>query len=219
MASLYRRLDLTGRVEPPASSLGSPIAPSDCQVTNTMTIDVTRRELILMTGATLAGSGLLAVAGTEDAMASNAVASNAAASTQSDVKAVLDKWSQAIEAKDIDRLMSLYSPDITYFDLVPPLQYVGAAALRARFLDWFGRWKGGIGQEVRDLKILASGDLATAHLFVRASGTLKDGREVGYWVRATVSCQRRHDRWWIAHEHISLPVDMKTGKGVMDLMP
>ena len=43
--------------------------------------------------------------------------------------------------KDIDWLMSHYSPDIIYFDLVPPLQYVGAVALRDRFLEWFDGYK------------------------------------------------------------------------------
>ena len=60
-------------------------------------------------------------------------------------------------AKDIDRLMSLYSPDIVYFDLVPPLQYVGADALRERFLDWFDSFEGPIGQEITDLNVVESG--------------------------------------------------------------
>jgi len=42
-------------------------------------------------------------------------------------------------------------------------------------LDWFDRFNGSIGQEIRDLNILASGDLATAHMLIRASGTLKNG--------------------------------------------
>ena len=121
--------------------------------------------------------------------------------------------------KDIDRLMSLYSPDVVYFDLVPPLRYAGAAALRARFLDWFGRWTGSIGQEIRDLNVLASGDVASAHMLIWASGTLKDGREVGYWVRTTNGCQRSNDRWLITHEHVSLPVDMASGRAAMDLVP
>ena len=53
--------------------------------------------------------------------------------------------------KDIDRLVSLYSPDIVYFDAVPPLQYVGSAVLRDRFLQWFDGYRSGIGQDVRDL--------------------------------------------------------------------
>jgi ketosteroid isomerase-like protein len=104
-------------------------------------------------------------------------------STPSEVGALLDSRSEAIRTKDIDRLMSVYSPDVVYFDLVPPLRYAGSAALRERFQQWFGRWKSAIGQEISDVNIAASGDVAVAHMLVRAGGTLMDGREVGYWVR------------------------------------
>lgn len=65
-------------------------------------------------------------------------------SIQSEVRGLIDNRSEAIRMKDIDRLMSLYSPDIVYFDLVPPLRYAGSAALRGRFLQWFDRWKSSI---------------------------------------------------------------------------
>ena len=165
-------------------------------------------RLLVGAAATLAGDGLVVVPGMEDAMAS----------TQSEVSALLESWSEAIRIKDIDRLMSLYSPDIVYFDLVPGLQYTGSAAVRGNFLRMFDGFKSSIGQEIRGLSILASGDIAVAYMLIRASGTLKDGREVGYWVRATVCCQRSDHRWLIAHEHISLPVDL-SGSAAMDLVP
>jgi ketosteroid isomerase-like protein len=141
------------------------------------------------------------------------------ASTQSEVRALLDSRSEAIRIKDIDRLMSLYAPDIVYFDLVPPLQYAGSDALRGRFLQWFDGWQGSIGMEIHDVKILASGDVATASMLIRASGTRKNGREVGYWVRVSNGCQRSNHGWLITHEHISLPVDFESGRAVMDLVP
>jgi ketosteroid isomerase-like protein len=139
--------------------------------------------------------------------------------TQSEIKALLDSRSEAIRLKDIDRLMSHYSPDIIYFDLVPPLQYVGSAALRDRFLEWFNGYKSGIGQEIRDLHILVSGDIAVASMLIRSGGTLKTEREVELWVRATSCYQRSNHTWLITHEHISLPVDLRSGSAVMDLVP
>jgi ketosteroid isomerase-like protein len=175
-----------------------------------MTIDPTRREIFLAgTAAALAGGCRVASAGTEDAQAS----------TQSEIRALLADQSEAMRVKDIDRLMSFYSPDVVYFDTVPPLQYAGAAALRGRFLQWFDTWKGPIGMEVRSLDILASGDVAVAHWLNRASGTLKDGREVGSWVRATSCCQRSAHKWLITHEHVSWPVDPKSGSAAKDLVP
>ena len=141
------------------------------------------------------------------------------APSQSEIQALFDSRSEAIRMKDIERLMSLYSPDIVYFDLVPPLRYTGAAKLRDRFSHWFDGWEGAIRQEIRDLNVLASGDVAAAYMLVRAGGTLKTGREVGYWVRASNFCRRSNDRWLITHEHISLPVEFPSGSAAMDLEP
>jgi ketosteroid isomerase-like protein len=140
------------------------------------------------------------------------------ASTQSEISALLDSRSEAVRIKDIDRLMSFYSPDIVLFDVVPGLQYTGSAALRPRVLEWFDGFRS-FDQEVRDLNILASADIAVAYMLVRAGVTLKTGREVGYWVRATSCCQRSNHRWLVTHEHVSLPVDLESRSAAMDLVP
>ena len=140
-------------------------------------------------------------------------------STQVEVRELLDNWSEAIRTKDIDRLMTLYGPDIVYFDVVPPLRYRGSEAVRRNFLRWFDSWASLIGQEVGDLHLVTNGDIAVAYMLLRASGTLKNGREVSYWVRTTVGCQRADGKWMITHEHVSLPVDVASGQAVMDLLP
>jgi ketosteroid isomerase-like protein len=138
---------------------------------------------------------------------------------ESEVRALLDSRSEAMREKNIDRLMALYAPGIVYFDIVPPLQYAGWAMLRGRFLHWFDGWTSAIGMDIRDLNIVASGDVAAAHMLIRASGTRTNGREVGYWVRTSNSCRRSDGRWLITHEHVSLPVNFESGSAVMDLMP
>jgi ketosteroid isomerase-like protein len=140
-------------------------------------------------------------------------------STQSEITALFDSRSDAMRTKDIDRLMALYAPEVVYFDLVPPLQYAGWAVLRGRFTDWFEGWDGDIGQETHDVHISASGDVAAAFMLIRARGKRKNGPEVDYWVRVTNSCRRSNDGWLITHEHVSLPVDMASGRAVLDLVP
>jgi ketosteroid isomerase-like protein len=140
-------------------------------------------------------------------------------STRSEVEAFYDGLFDAIHAKDLDRLMAGYSPEVVYFDVVPPLRFAGSAALRARFAAWFAGFHGPIAMEARDFEVSTSGDIAVAHWFSRARGTLTDGRDVGTWVRAT-SCARRTDHGWlVTHEHISLPADLATGRAVADLVP
>jgi uncharacterized protein (TIGR02246 family) len=140
-------------------------------------------------------------------------------STESEVRALYDGLFDAIRSKDLERLVAAYSPDIVYFDVVPPLQYAGSAALRGRFSEWFDGYQGPIDIEMRDLNITTSGEIAVAHWLSRASGTLTNGREVGSWVRATSCCRRSNNRWLITHEHISLPVDVANGRAAAELLP
>jgi ketosteroid isomerase-like protein len=69
------------------------------------------------------------------------------------------------------------------------------------------------------VNISASGHVAVAFMLIRTSGTLKTGEEVGYWVRVSNGCRRFDRGWVITHEHVSLPVDMKSRNAVMDLVP
>jgi uncharacterized protein (TIGR02246 family) len=141
------------------------------------------------------------------------------ASMEADVRALLDEWSEAIRRKDVDRLMAVYSSDIVYFDVVPPLRLIGADAVRQNFIRWFDTWSTPIGVEVRDLALRTEGNLAAAHTLHRTSGTLKAGRDVSYWIRASLTCERSGQGWRITHEHVSLPVEFPTGKAAMELQP
>jgi ketosteroid isomerase-like protein len=140
-------------------------------------------------------------------------------STEAEIAALMDRRSAAIETKDIDVLVSLYAPDVVYFDVVPPLRYVGSAAIRARFTDWLDGFDGPYGQEIRDLQVTASRDVAVASMLVRGSGTTKGGIPVDRWLRATSCCRRSAHGWSITHEHISVPVDLATGTVTPDLVP
>jgi ketosteroid isomerase-like protein len=139
--------------------------------------------------------------------------------TQAELKELFDNQGEAIGSKDVDRLMSLYSSDVLYFDVVPPLRYAGSAALRARFKQWFDAFEGSMKVETRDFDIQANGDIAVAHWLSRVSGRLKGGRESGFWVRVTSCCQRSDRKWLITHEHVSLPVDVMNGQAAWALEP
>lgn len=129
------------------------------------------------------------------------------ASSHSEVRALLDSRVEASRAKDIDRLMSLYSPEIVYFDVVPPRQFTGSDAVRRNFERWFDEYEGSIGLETQNLHIAMSGDVAFAHMLHLDSGTRKNGLSAGIWLRSTVCCRRSNHHWLITHEHISLPVE------------
>ena len=144
---------------------------------------------------------------------------NHAETARADVMAVLDSRLEACRAKDIDRLMSLYSPDIVYFDVIPPHQFTGTDAVRRNFLRWFAEYQGEIGLETHDLSVAVSGDVAFAHMLHPDSGTRRSGRDAVVWVRSTVCVQRTGDQWLITHEHISFPISPGDWSAVVDAAP
>jgi ketosteroid isomerase-like protein len=140
-------------------------------------------------------------------------------SALADVMAVLDHRVEAVRAKDIDRLMSLYSPDIVYFDVIPPRQFIGAADVRRNFLRWFDEYQGDIGLETHDLHVAASANVAFARMIHPDRGTRRNGREMTVWVRSTVCLQRIEGRWLVTHEHISFPINPEDWSAVVGTTP
>ena len=79
---------------------------------------------------------------------------------EAQIRELIHRWLQALRAKDLDGIMSCYAPDILLFDLLPPLQYVGADAYRKNWAEWFPTFRGPIGYEIRDLSITTGDDVA-----------------------------------------------------------
>ena len=138
---------------------------------------------------------------------------------EDEVAEVLRKRVEACRAKDIDGLMALYSPDIVYFDVIAPLQFIGPDEVRRNFLRWFDEYAGPIGLETRDQSVSVNGDVAFVHMLHLDSGTRRNGLELAVWLHATVCLRRIGDQWLITHEHISIPHDPKDWSAVVDATP
>jgi ketosteroid isomerase-like protein len=131
----------------------------------------------------------------------------------------IDRLVEAIRAMDLESVKSIYAPDIVSFDAGPPLQRVGAQAKWKNWEEAFTVFQPPLGYDVRDLTLTLDGDLAFTHSFNRLSGTLKNGSRMGFWVRVTVCFRKIDGNWLIVHDHVSVPLDVATGRGVVDLQP
>lgn len=130
--------------------------------------------------------------------------------SETEVRALLEARVECSRDKDVERLMSLFSPDIVYVDVVPPLRITGRDTVRANFERWFGEYEGPIDLETHDLTVEAGEDAAYAHMVHRDTGTLKDGTVRSVLVRSTVCLRRIEGAWLITHEHVSVPIDPAT---------
>ncbi len=78
---------------------------------------------------------------------------------------------------------------------------------------------GPVGYEIADLSITVGEDMAFTHSFNRISATLPTGQQIGTWVRWTACWRKIRGQWLLVHDHVSVPVDVQTGKAVLDLKP
>jgi ketosteroid isomerase-like protein len=136
-----------------------------------------------------------------------------------EIRRRIDALLNAIRAMDLEGVMPIYAPDIVSFDVEPPLQHVGAAAKRRNWAKVFAAYQPPLDYEVRDLTITAGDDVAFGRGLARLSGTLKNGITSAYWVRWT-SCFRKIDgAWLIVHDQVSTPLDIETGRALLNLEP
>jgi ketosteroid isomerase-like protein len=117
--------------------------------------------------------------------------------------------------------MSVYAPGevVVAFDFVPPLAKVGRDAYRRNYEEFFAMFNGPLGVELREVRIVAAGDVAFLHCFDRMSGTLQSGEPFDLWLRVTSGLRKIDGKWRIIHDHVSVPIYLETGTAALDLSP
>src|SRR6266436_4829704 len=132
-----------------------------------------------------------------------------------EIRGWLDRWMKAFKEKDADAVMALYADDVIAYDVVPPLQYVGKAAYRADYQQFFSQYEDNLNVDIRDLHVGATGDLGYATGLELISGTLKHGQKPAVWLRFTSLLRKSDGRWLDFHDHVSVPVEMESGKAML----
>ncbi|MEV4582595.1 nuclear transport factor 2 family protein [Nonomuraea jabiensis] len=135
------------------------------------------------------------------------------------IRELVGRIVEGLQGKDLEGLKRLYATDIVSFDVEPPLQHVGIEAKLKNWAPVFTFFER-VTYEVRDLTLTVGDDVAFGHAFARLSGTLKNGTATsGMWVRVTYCLRKIDGTWLIAHDQVSVPLDIASGKGVVDLEP
>lgn len=113
---------------------------------------------------------------------------------------------KALNAKDIDGVMSLYAPNLVSFDIAPhfgALRYVGADNKRRAWQDAFDAYPGPIAYEVHDLNVTAHGELAFVHSLNHVNGALASGHITDMWLRSTACFRRIDGVWLVVHDGLN----------------
>jgi ketosteroid isomerase-like protein len=121
---------------------------------------------------------------------------------------------RALEAR-----FAVYAPDVFVYDVTPPRQYVGAAAYRKDWEGFTSGFKGPVKFEVSDLAVDVAGPVAWSHSIQRAAGTDPNGQPSEVTVRVTDVYRKTAGGWRIVQEHVSVPVDLASGKADLQSKP
>ena len=156
------------------------------------------------------------------AMVAGCQAHQASSNARKDVDAIKSRysaWRQAFGARDLNGIMAIYSPDILAYDANPPLQLSGSAGYRKDYETFLAKFEGPLRVTIPHVHVEQSGPVAYAFGLERLRGTATNGKAVDIWLRFTDGWKRKNGQWLIEHEHVSVPVDLASGKARLDLTP
>lgn len=134
------------------------------------------------------------------------------------VMQVLQAYSDAVAARDVEAFLALYDDDVHLFDMWDHYEVVGKDAWRELVVDWFGAHPGeALEARFDDVSAVTGQDVAFARMAMTFA-IVAPGGELSYEQahRLTLGLQRRDGVWRIVHEHSSMPISNETGTGILD---
>ena len=141
---------------------------------------------------------------------------------EKEIRALGDRVSAAIKAKNVDAIMANCVPDesLFIFNVNPPLELVGAKAYRKHWEDFLATIPGPIVKsEFSDLSIMTDGKLGLSHGIVHLVWNDRDGKKLDITYRLTTGYRKIEGKWLIVHVHVSVPVDITSGMAVFSSKP
>jgi len=140
---------------------------------------------------------------------------------EAQIRALEQNFSEAVKNKDVDKIMASYESGdkLVVFDVIPPREYVGWDAYKKDWQDFLGTFDGAITFDISDLNITTGGNFAYGYSFQHVAGKMKDGGTTDLTVRVTDVYRKTGAKWLIVHEHVSVPVDLTTGKPDLQSKP
>jgi ketosteroid isomerase-like protein len=123
------------------------------------------------------------------------------------IKALLEKWADAVRRHDLAAILAHHEPDMVMFDLPSPLQCSGIAAYEQTWDLFFRYHKPGAAFDFEELAVIAGQDVAFAVAILRCGpdSSSNPADKDGFLFRLTVGLRRINGDWHIAHEHHSVP--------------
>lgn len=116
---------------------------------------------------------------------------------------------------NMDRLIGYYADDATVLDIYAPGIYKGRDQIYAGFAPQMASIES-LTHKVAEMNVATNGNFACAASQIEFDAVLKDGKKISLSVRQLDAFKKIGDEWKIIQQHISLPIDAKTGAAILD---
>lgn len=116
---------------------------------------------------------------------------------------------------NMDKLIGYYANDATVLDVYAPGIYKGRDQIYAGFAPQMASIKS-MTHKMAEMNVATNGNFACAASQIEYDAVLKDGKKMSRSVRQLNAFKKIGGEWKIVQQHISLPIDPKTGTAILD---
>jgi ketosteroid isomerase-like protein len=133
--------------------------------------------------------------------------SQRAGNAESDIKALIEAWADAVRRHDLPAILAHHDDDLVMFDVPPPLQSRGLAEYIKSWDLFFTYHRPGQAFDIEQLQICAGDTVAFAVAIMRCGSETVAGPHDsgGIQFRLTIGLRKVDGAWRIQHEHHSVP--------------
>jgi len=124
---------------------------------------------------------------------------------ESEIRALIERWVTAVQARDLAGVLADHSDDVVMFDVPPPNEVRGLDAYRDTWPPFFEWLEQGAMFELVSLDVTAGEDVAFATALLRCGTEQGLSEDPDTRLRLTVGLRNEDGRWVVAHEHHSFP--------------
>ncbi|WP_445949258.1 nuclear transport factor 2 family protein [Sphingorhabdus sp.] len=116
---------------------------------------------------------------------------------------------------NMDKLIGYYADDATVLDIYAPGIYKGRDQIYAGFAPQMAAIQS-ITHRVAEMSVTTNGNFACAASQIEFDAVFNDGKKMSLSVRQLDAFKKIGNEWKIVQQHISLPIDPKSGAAIVD---
>ncbi|MDH4398590.1 nuclear transport factor 2 family protein [Sphingorhabdus sp.] len=116
---------------------------------------------------------------------------------------------------NMDKLIGYYADDATVLDVYAPGIYKGRDQIYAGFAPQMAAIQS-MTHRVAEMNVATNGNFACAASQIEFDAVLNDGKKMSLSVRQLDAFKKIGNEWKIVQQHISLPIDPKSGAAIID---